>query len=278
MKTTHPKHIFLFRLLFFIFLIIAVFLSVNIAMNVYSRYSARMMMEELKDEKPVPPPDSEVLNPEDSESGQPKGSSDDIDPNVKVTYIDISEKPQMLKDLQAKNPDTIAWIEIPGTSVDYPVMQADTNSYYLRRTFSRKYNITGSIFADYRNSPDFDDQNTVIYGHNMRDGSMFYDVSLFMNEDFYKDNRSIIITLDDRILEYTVFSIYETQKDYDYRSPELDSDLFEEKLREFRRKSLIESDVPLSERSRILTLSTCSYSFQDARIALHAVLTSITEF
>ena len=271
MKTTHPKHIFLFRLLFFIFLIIAVFLSVNIAMNVYSRYSARMMMEELKDEKPVPPLAV-------SDSTLPETQPSPEDPSIEVRDFKTSEKPQMLKDLQEKNPDTIAWIEIPGTSVDYPVMQSDTNSYYLRRTFSRQYNITGSIFADYRNSPDFDDQNTVIYGHNMRDGSMFYDVSLFMNEDFYKDNRSIIITLDDRILEYTVFSIYETQKDYDYRSPELESNLFEEKLREFRRKSLIESDVPLSERSRILTLSTCSYSFQDARIALHAVLTSITEF
>lgn len=278
MKAKHSKHVLIFRLLFFIFLIIAVFLSVNIAMNVYSRYSARMMMEELRDEKPSPPTDADVMKPEDSKPGQSAESTDDIDPNVKVTYIDISEKPEMLKDLQEKNPDTIAWIEIPGTSVDYPIMQADTNSYYLRRTFSRKYNITGSIFADYRNSPDFDDQNTVIYGHNMRDGTMFYDVSLFMNEDFYKDNKRIIITLNDRILEYTVFSVYETQKDYDYRSPELDSNLFEAKLQEFRNKSLIKSDVSLSERSRILTLSTCSYSFQDARIALHAVLTSITEF
>ena len=180
--------------------------------------------------------------------------------------------------LKKQNNETIAWLKVNNTNIEYPVVKGTNNSFYLNHSFDKSNNSAGWVFADYRNKFDNTDKNIVIYGHNMRDGSMFYDVSLFMNEDFYKDNRSIIITLDDRILEYTVFSIYETQKDYDYRSPELESNLFEEKLREFRRKSLIESDVPLSERSRILTLSTCSYSFQDARIALHAVLTSITEF
>ncbi|WP_051188540.1 class B sortase [Proteocatella sphenisci] len=270
MKSQHSKQALIFRLLFLLFLIVSIFLSVNIAMNVYSRYSARTMMDSLKDEKPSPPKISdENIN---------QAAIDDKDTNVKTINLNISEKPQMLKELKSKNPDTIAWIEIPGTGIDYPVMQSDTNSYYLRRTFNRQYNITGSIFADYRNSPDFDNQNTVIYGHNMRDGSMFYDVSLFMDKNFYKDHNKIIITLDNRILEYTVFSIYETQKDYDYRSPDFDKLSFESKLTEFKEKSLIQSDVILSDKSKIITLSTCAYTFKDSRIALHAVLTSITEF
>ena len=269
MKNQHSKQVLIFRLLFLLFLIVSIFLSVNIAMNVYSRYSARTMMEDLKDKKPSPPSLSDE-NPH-------KAETDDIDTNVKITNLNISEKPQMLKELKSENPDTIAWIEIPGTGIDYPVMQSETNSYYLRRTFNRQYNITGSIFADYKNSPDFDDPNTVIYGHNMRDGSMFYDMSLFMDKNFYEDHDKIVITLDNRILEYTVFSIYETQKDYDYRSPEFDKLSFESKLSEFREKSLIESEVVLSNKSKIITLSTCSYTFKDARLALHAVLTSITE-
>lgn len=258
------KKKWIYLLIFYIMLGISIFLVYNISVNLYSRYTGGRMYEELKDKKPVPPPISQQIPPSDSNGDE----ADDIK----------KDSVQMLKDLKEKNSDTVAWIDIPGTVIDYPVMQASDNKYYLRKTFSREYNILGSIFADYKNSPNFDDQNTVLYGHNMKDGSMFYDIILLKNQDFYDLHNKIIVSLDNRILEYTIFSVYEVNKDYDYRSPNYSSEAFKKLLTEFKTKSVISSDITPAPQDRILTLSTCSYSFNNARLVAHAVLTSITEF
>ena len=75
--------------------------------------------------------------------------------------------------LKAINPDIIAWLQIEGTQISYPVMKGTDNDYYLHHTFEKNYNSAGSIFIEYTNSSDFQDCNTIIYGHNMRNGSMF---------------------------------------------------------------------------------------------------------
>ena len=77
------------------------------------------------------------------------------------------------EELKRINPDIVAWIRIEAAGIDYPVVQGKDNEYYLHHTFKGEENIAGSIFMDYRNTPDFSDENTIIYGHNMRDGSMF---------------------------------------------------------------------------------------------------------
>ena len=94
------------------------------------------------------------------------------------------------------NEDIVAWIRIPGV-LDYPVVQGTDNSYYLHHTFRREYNIAGSIFLDARNKADFSDSKNIIYGHNMRDGSMFHVLRKFQNLDFYQANREIWLYLPD---------------------------------------------------------------------------------
>lgn len=98
--------------------------------------------------------------------------------------------------LQQINPDIVAWLRIPGV-LDYPVVQGTDNSYYLHHTFRKEYNIAGSIFLDARNTADFSDSKNIIYGHNMRDGSMFHVLRKFQDLDFYQANREIWLYLSD---------------------------------------------------------------------------------
>ena len=86
--------------------------------------------------------------------------------------------------LKQINSDIVAWIRIPGV-LDYSVVQGTDNSYYLHHTFRREYNIAGSVFLDARNKADFSDSKNIIYGHNMRDGSMFHVLRDFQDLDFY---------------------------------------------------------------------------------------------
>ena len=98
--------------------------------------------------------------------------------------------------LKQINADIVAWLRIPGV-LDYPVVQGTDNSYYLHNTFRKEYNIAGSIFLDARNASDFSDSKNIIYGHNMRNGSMFHVLRKFQDLDFYQANREIWLYLPD---------------------------------------------------------------------------------
>ena len=98
--------------------------------------------------------------------------------------------------LKQINADIVAWLRIPGV-LDYPVVQGTDNSYYLHNTFRKEYNIAGSIFLDARNASDFSDSKNIIYGHNMRNGSMFHVLRNFQDLDFYQANREIWLYLPD---------------------------------------------------------------------------------
>lgn len=93
------------------------------------------------------------------------------------------------------NEDIVAWIQIPGIGVDYPVVQGEDNEYYLHHTFRKEVNKAGSIFLDYRNRADFTEQRVIIYGHNMKDGSMFHVLRKFQDIDFYREHEEIWLYL-----------------------------------------------------------------------------------
>lgn len=127
------------------------------------------------------PQDDKVENREDEETEE-SGSAENF-------IVDFEALKQI-------NADIVAWIRIPGV-LDYPVVQGTDNSYYLHHTFRREYNIAGSIFLDARNTADFSDSKNIIYGHNMRDGSMFHVLRKFQDLDFYQANREIWLYLPD---------------------------------------------------------------------------------
>ncbi len=103
--------------------------------------------------------------------------------------------------LRAINEDIVAWIQIPGIGVDYPVVQGEDNEHYLHYTFDGKENIAGSIFLDFRNRADFTDRKVILYGHNMQDGSMFSHFEKYQDKDFREEQGRVILYLPDKTME-----------------------------------------------------------------------------
>ena len=113
--------------------------------------------------------------------------------------------------LQQRNPDVYAWIQIPNTAVDYPILQSSTdNAYYLNHTIDREEKREGAIFTENFNTKTFEDPNTVIYGHDMKNGSMFQSIHNYMDRSFFDTNRDITIYMPDQILHYKIFAAYLT--------------------------------------------------------------------
>jgi len=108
--------------------------------------------------------------------------------------------------LRAINPNVVGWILIPGTSIDYPIVQTTDNATYLRRTFSGEQNPSGAIFMDRRSVPDFSHPNTIIHGHNMRDGSMFAELMQFRDYAFLEAHPIIIIFTPNGDRVYEIFT------------------------------------------------------------------------
>ena len=111
------------------------------------------------------------------------------------TESEAEEKTIDFAELRKINEDIVAWIQIPGIGVDYPVVQGEDNEYYLHHTFRKEANKAGSIFLDYRNRADFTEQRVIIYGHNMKDGSMFHVLRKFQDIDFYREHGEIWLYL-----------------------------------------------------------------------------------
>ena len=117
--------------------------------------------------------------------------------------------------LKEINPDIVAWIRIPEV-LEYPVVQGKDNSYYLSNTFRKENNIAGSIFLDYRNSSNFTDGRSIIYGHNMKDGSMFHGLRKYQNVEFFQAHGRIQLFLpDEQMIEYKVKEFQEVRADAD---------------------------------------------------------------
>ena len=121
------------------------------------------------------------------------------------------------KSLKEINSDTVGWLKVNGTNVEYVVVKGKNNDYYLSHNFEKQYNSAGWIFADYRNKFDYTDHNIIIYGHNMRDNSMFGTLKNILNEEWYnnEENRHIVLVTEKGTFTYEVFSIYE-EKASDY--------------------------------------------------------------
>ena len=127
--------------------------------------------------------------------------------------------------LKAVNPDVVAWIVIPGLDISYPVVQGEDNAYYLHHLFTRETNSSGSIFVDCHNRPDFMDQNTIIYGHNMKNGSMFGTLDTYQDAAFWEENPCFSIYVPGMVYEYRIFSCYAGKAGgtaYTYEFPEVD--------------------------------------------------------
>ncbi|OIJ19058.1 SrtB family sortase [Anaerobacillus alkalidiazotrophicus] len=181
----------------------------------------------------------------------------------------ITEKFQFL--LDEVNQDIVGWITIPGTVIDYPVVKGEDNDFYLDRNVNKRKARAGSIFMDFRNSRVNDDIHTILYGHNMKDGSMFKELINFKDEYFFNKFRVIEYHNLYEQTEWEIFSVYVTNTDFYYIETDFstnsDYQLF---LDSIVKRSLFETDIEVMVGDQIMTLSTCDYDFEDARLVVHA--------
>lgn len=175
--------------------------------------------------------------------------------------------------LKAQNPDVAAWIQIPALSVSYPVVQGKDNSYYLHHMFDGQENKNGSIFIDYHNQPDFTDSNTIIYGHNMKNGSMFGTLDRYQEKSLFEQYPCFYIYLPDGILEYRVVSCYAGRTGsvgYTYRFPEQED--FQDFLEKILSYASYNTGTEVTDTDHIVTLSTCVNSNRNYRYLVHGKL------
>lgn len=174
------------------------------------------------------------------------------------------------------NPDVVAWLSAPGTEIDYPVVLGTDNAYYLTHLFTGEQNKLGAIFLDYRSSGDFSDRNTVVYGHNMKDGSMFSSLTSYREQSYYDRFPAMLLDTPAGGYQIELFAgmvVDGNQESIRFRFAD---DLeFQDYVDSLKAASSFASDTAVSAGDRIITLCTCSYEFSNARYALFGKLTPI---
>ncbi len=159
--------------------------------------------------------------------------------------------------------DIYAWIYIPNTHIDYPVFQHPTdNSYYLEHNIDGSEGYPGCIYTENYNAKDFSDPHTVIYGHNMRDTTMFSDLHLYEDEEFFENNRYVYIYTEDMVYVYKIFAAYQTNNahqllNYDFSNKNTVKSYLENTASRMEEPKVYDEDTVFSEDDQILTLSTC---------------------
>ena len=179
--------------------------------------------------------------------------------------------------LQAEYPGVVAWIRMDDLDIDYPVMQGEDNDFYLHNDPSGQSSVSGSIFLDSRNASDFTDLHSIVYGHNMRDRSMFGSLREYTSEDFYADGQdTFTIYTPDRANTYRIFAanIVDPSSE-DYTVGFSDAQVFWAFETKLKTDSLYDTGVEVIAGDRVVTLSTCSSS---NRLVLDARLVSSRTF
>ena len=177
---------------------------------------------------------------------------------------------QSIVDLQASHPDAVGWLTIPNTRVDYPFVQGVDNKQYLHLDLNQNQSAAGTIFMDFRNNSDFSDFNTIIYGHHMRSGSMFAALQEFDKQAFFEANRTGTIFLANATYEIEFFAFAVIQpNDAMIYNPAITTDTDRIAFLDYINTTARHwRDIGATENDRIVTLSTCNYEFNNARMVL----------
>lgn len=171
----------------------------------------------------------------------------------------IAASPVDFDSLRKINDEIIGWIKVTALDISYPIAQAEDNEYYLHNTFQKTYNFAGCIFMDYLNNSDMTDPNTLIYGHNMKNGSMFGKLKNFYEEGVYEKSPYFWIYTPDKIYKYEIFScseVYAESKTYQMNF-ESDED-FQKYLNDAVERSVVKSKTAVTSKDKVVTLSTCT--------------------
>ncbi|MDO5044315.1 MAG: class B sortase [Coriobacteriia bacterium] len=197
--------------------------------------------------------------PQEEAPEEPK--TDTVDANAGIPVVDWGK-------LQAINPDIVGWLQVPGTNINYPVVQGADNDQYIRTTIRGDRAVEGSIFMDYASSRGIDDHHTILYGHNIKNGSMFHALASFSDKDFFNQHRTAYYVTPDKNYVLNAVAAYVTDgSDLTVRVFDFNSDKDFQKYMQDRldRSVVVADDADATKMNKLFELATCSYQRQDGR-------------
>ena len=195
----------------------------------------------------------------------------------------LPDNPVNFAALQAESPDVVAWIKVPNTIINFPVMQSDANTeedFYLKHNPKGEKDRNGSIYIQKHNRADFSDPNTVLYGHNMAGGKMFGAIHKFKKADYFKEHEYIYVYIPGHELVYRTYALFDFDSShllwaYDFSTEEGYQKFIDKTLNPKTYNRLVREGVVPTTADRVITLSTCQNT-GDGRLLLVAVLESDT--
>lgn len=200
------------------------------------------------------------------------------DTDTNDTSIAISENAK--KELKQKSnqmnldySDSIAWLYIPNTNINHPIMQSNDNQFYVHHAFDGSYLYSGSIFLDCRCEKDFSDKVNMVYGHNMQNGSMLAEILNYTNKDYFNNHQYGWLTTNEAVYMIEFFSIARVSHTDSIYEMNISK---EQWLKRLKTVSLLDTEFEISEEDALVSLSTCSYEFENARTILTGKLIPVT--
>ena len=202
---------------------------------------------------------------------KPSDAPDEEEEPVEVSPISVD-----FASLQAQNPEAAGWIYCPNTVINYPIAHTEDNFTYLNHLLSGEQNANGTIFIDCQNAKDFSDKNTLIYGHDMNDGSMFASLRNYRDAAYYPEHPCLYISTPDKNFRLDLFAGLVTEPDsYVYARQFDEEEQFLAYIESAKAESTFQSDVEVGIEDQICVLSTCTYEFNDARYVVIGKLVEI---
>ena len=253
MKTNNPKKNRIWLILFILFLLVMITAAGILIASQIKSNKEKDMYEELLGE----------VNDIDTEDSEEMTETEETD-ILAESGIDIPEKYLDWDALHEENADIYAWIYVPDTDVDYPVLQHPTdNSYYLNYNIDGTKGYPGCIYTEDYNSKDFSDRHTVIYGHNLKSGLMFSSLHNFEDEELFNEDHYIFIYTEDYVFVYQIFGAYEYDSVHLLANEDMENEyVFEDFIKsvyeEDGKVANIREDIEVTAEKQIVTLSTCT--------------------
>lgn len=255
-----------------IILIISLIISIICIINIFQWNNDNQKLDKIN--KDINP--EKIVKEDQSDTAEninpPEDKSDDYWDYIKMDMMSVD-----FNELKKKNSDTVGFIKVNGTNVNYPIVQSKDNSYYLKHAFDKSKNSAGWVFADYRNNMVDFDKNTVIYGHSRSNQTVFGSLKKVLNKSWYgnKDNHIIKLSTPTENTLWQIVSIYTIKPESYYITTKFSDSQFKEFIKTIKDRSEINFSGTLNENDKILTLSTCEDVAGTTRLVIHAKLIKV---
>lgn len=249
--------IYIIYLLFSAIILLSWFIDSNQTQKITEELEENIIVEETKNSAKV-----ELINP-------PVTEESDYWYYIKQNLLEVN-----FTELIQKNPDTVGWVQLSGTNINYPVVQTTNNSFYLSHSYNKESNNAGWVFMDYRNNKEDFDNNTIIYAHSRNDTTMFGSLKNVLTTAWLenRENHLVYLSTPYENTMWQVFSVYTIPSESYYITPKFET---EEEYTTFlitlKNRSIYDFNTELNINDKVLTLSTCQDNYGN-RVVLHARL------